>query len=209
LARLGVEVRTRTIVEAYDGTTVSLRGGEAVRAGTLVWAAGVKASPLPATLGLPLDPAGRVPVLPTLQTRQHKELFVIGDAARVDTPGGPVPALAPPAMQMGTTAAMNVRRLVDGETPAPFAYKDPGTMATIGRSAAVCAIHGVKLTGFPAWVVWLFVHLMQLVGFRNRVVVFVDWAWQYIFYRPASPIILEIGEGALQDKVLDQTAHRA
>ena len=209
LARLGVEVRTKTLVEAYDGATVRLRGGEMIAAGTLVWAAGVKSARLPATLGIPLDPAGRVPVHPTLQTRQHPELFVIGDAARVETPEGPVPALAPPAMQMGTTAADNVVRLLEGGSPRPFAYKDPGTMATIGRSAAVCAIHGLKLTGLAAWIFWLFVHLMQLVGFRNKIVVFVNWAWQYVFYTPASPIILEADEGALPGKVLDETARRA
>jgi NADH dehydrogenase len=205
LAHLGVEVRTQTIVESYDGETVRLRGGDAIRAGTLVWAAGVKASPLPATLGVALDPAGRVPVLPTLQMREYPDVFVVGDAAHLDTPSGPVPALAPPAMQMGRTAAQNLARSIAGQPLRPFVYKDPGTMATIGRKAAVCAIHGLKLTGFLAWLTWLFVHLMQLVGFRNRVVVFVDWAFQYIFYRPASPIILSIEEGALQNKVLDES----
>jgi NADH dehydrogenase len=209
LARLGVEVRTGTLVASYDGAAVRLRSGETIRAGTLVWAAGVKASPLPATLGVPLDLAGRVPVLPTLQMREHPHVFVVGDAAHLDTPSGPVPALAPPAMQMGRTAAENLARLIEGEPLRPFVYKDPGTMATIGRKAAVCAIHGLKLTGFVAWVTWLFVHLMQLVGFRNRVVVFVDWAFQYIFYRPASPIILSIEEDALHNKVLDESTPRA
>ena len=208
LAKLGVEVRTGTIVASYDGTTVRLRGGEAIPAGTLVWAAGVKASPLPGTLGVPLDRSGRVPVLPTLQMREFPHVFVVGDAAHLETPQGPVPALAPPAMQMGTTAAKNLARLVAGEPLKPFVYKDPGVMATIGRKAAVVAIHGLKLTGFPAWLFWLFVHLMQLVGFRNRVVVFVDWAFQYVFYRPASPIILSIEEDALQNKVLDEPARR-
>ena len=208
LERLGVEVRTGTLVDSYDGAVLRLRSGETIRAGTLVWAAGVKASPLPATLGVPLDPAGRVPVLPTLQMREHPHVFVVGDAAHLDTPSGPVPALAPPAMQMGRTAAENLARLVAGEPLRPFVYKDPGTMATIGRKAAVCAIHGLKLTGFAAWLTWLFVHLMQLVGFRNRVVVFVDWAFQYVFYRPASPIILSIEEVALQNKVLDESSPR-
>jgi NADH dehydrogenase len=209
LAHLGVEVRTGTLVESYDGTVVRLRSGEAIRAGTLVWAAGVKASPLPKTLGVPLDPGGRAPVLPTLQMREHPHVFVVGDAAHLDTPQGPVPALAPPAMQMGRTAAENLARLVAREPLRSFVYKDPGTMATIGRKAAVCAIHGLKLTGLAAWLTWLFVHLMQLVGFRNRVVVFVDWAFQYVFYRPASPIILSIEEGALQNKVLDEPSRRA
>jgi len=208
LVRIGVEVHTHTLVESFDGHTLTLRSGESLRAGTLVWAAGVRATPLPATLGIPVDSTGRVAVLPTLQTREHPEVFVVGDAARVDTPGGTVPAQAPPAIQMGRTAARNVANALAGRPLEAFAYKDPGTMATIGRKAAVASIHGIRITGFPAWIVWLFVHLMQLVGFRNRIVVFVDWAWQYVFYRPASPIILSIDEETLHSKVLDDSARR-
>ena len=214
LESLGVEVRRGTVVEDYDGKTVRLRGGETLRTPTLVWSTGVKAGALGATLGVPLDRAGRVPVTPTLQIEGYPEAFALGDAALLSTSEGPVPALCPPAIQMGRTAARNVRRLVDGAPLAPFVYKDPGTMATIGRSAAVCALGPVKLTGFPAGLMWLFVHLMQLVGFRNKVVVFVDWAWQYIFYRPASPLILEVARGGspddtFQHKELDDAAEKA
>jgi len=192
LARLGVEVRFGALVEGYDGRRIRLRGGETIDARTLVWAAGVRAGPLGASLGAPLGRAGRVTVEPTLQVPGHPEVYVIGDAAVVRAGDGEVPALSPPAIQMGECAARNIARAVASEPPVPFVYHDPGTMATIGRSAAVCAIAGFEFTGFFAWLVWLFVHLMKLVGFRNKIVVFVDWAWQYVFYRPASPLIVEV-----------------
>jgi NADH dehydrogenase len=208
LAKLGVEVRTGTIVASYDGTTVRLRGGEAIPAGTLVWAAGVKASPLPGTLGVPLDRSGRVPVLPTLQMREFPHVFVVGDAAHLETPQGPVPALAPPAMQMGTTAAKNLARLVAGEPLKPFVYKDPGVMATIGRKArrrrdprseahrlprvAVLAVrppHAARGVPEPR-------RRLRGLGVPVRVL-------------PAGlPIILSIEEDALQNKVLDEPARR-
>jgi NADH dehydrogenase len=191
LRRLEVEVRVDARVLDFDGRVVRLAGGETVLTRTLVWAAGVAAAPLGATLGVAVDGAGRVPVLPTLDVEGHPEVFVVGDAALARTAEGQVPALCPPAIQMGAAAARNVLHRLAGEPLEPFRYKDPGTMATIGRSAAVVSLGRLKLTGFPAWIVWLFVHLMQLVGFRNKLVVFVDWAWQYLFYTPASPLILE------------------
>jgi NADH dehydrogenase len=194
LARLGVDVRFGATVTAYDGETVTLAGGGAVPARTLVWAAGVTASALTATLRVPLHRSRRIIVEPTLEVRGFPDVYAIGDAAFVETPEGPAPMLAPPAMQMGTTAARNVLRRLAGEPLLPFVYKDPGTMATIGRSAAVCVVGGFQFRGLAAWLVWLFVHLMQLVGFRNRLVVITDWAWQYLFYRPASALILETGD---------------
>jgi NADH:quinone reductase (non-electrogenic) len=201
LRRLDVEVRLGARVVDFDGRVARLAGGETLSARTLVWAAGVAAAPLGGTLGVEVDAAGRIPVTPTLELRDHPEVFVVGDAALVRTADGTVPALCPPAIQMGAAAARNVLHRLAGRPLEPFRYKDPGTMATIGRSAAVVALGRLRLTGFPAWVVWLFVHLMQLVGFRNKLVVFVDWAWQYLFYTPASPLILE-GD-ALHDKELD------
>jgi len=211
LAKLGVEVRFGSVVTGYDGSTVTLKDGGTVAARTLVWAAGVKAGPLTGTLGVPLHRSGRVIVRPTLEVAGFPDVYAIGDAAYLETPGGPVPMLAPPAMQMGACAARNVIHTLEGTPLAEFRYKDPGTMATIGRSAAVAVVRGLKFRGLAAWLIWLFVHLMQLIGFRNKLVVLLDWAWQYLFYRPASALIVD-SEGAggpanadstLQYKVLD------
>ena len=191
LRGLGVEVQLAAALAGYDGATARLGDGSTVRARTLVWAAGVRSSPLTATLGVPCDRLGRVAVEPTLGVPGHPDVWIVGDAARVATPQGAVPMLIPPAIQMGACAARNVLHRLEGRPPEPFRYKDPGTMATIGRSAAVVHLGRVKLSGFPAWVFWLFVHLVKLIGFRNKLVVLVDWAWQYFFYRAASPLILD------------------
>jgi NADH:ubiquinone reductase (H+-translocating) len=196
LERLGVEVRFGATVIGYDGAYVNVTGAGRIAARTLVWAAGVRATPLLAKLGVPLHRSGRVIVEPTLQVPGRPEIYAIGDAAYLDTPDGSVPMLAPPAMQMGACAARNVILELSGAPPRPFRYRDPGTMATIGRSAAVAVLGGIKFRGLLAWLIWLVVHLMQLVGFRNRLVVFVDWAWQYLFYRPASPLIVEEPDAA-------------
>ena len=201
LKRLEVTLRLGVRVTGYDGARVTLADGSHLAAHTLVWSAGVSASPLTRSLGVPLHRSGRIVVTPALNVAGHPDIYAIGDAAYVETPEGGVPMLAPPAMQMGVLAARNIVPL------ASFRYKDPGTMATIGRSAAVAFIHGFKFRGFLAWLVWLFVHLMQLIGFRNKLVVLLDWAWQYLFYRPASPLIVDRGEGesTLQYKVLDKS----
>ena len=213
LTALGVDVRTVTAVSAFDGRTVRLASGGSLAVRTLVWAAGVKASPLTLELAVPTHRSGRVIVEPTLEVKGHPDVYAIGDAAYLETSAGPVPMLAPPAMQMGWCAARNVMHRVADEPLEAFTYVDPGTMATIGRSAAVVALGRFQFTGLLAWLVWLFVHLMQLVGFRNKLVVLVDWAWQYLFYRPASALILEVAEPAesrgtastLQDKELDKS----
>lgn len=205
LRKLHVEVLFGSQVQGFDGTTVRLAGGGTLAARTLVWAAGVRASPLTATLGVPLHRSGRIVIAPTLEVASARDVYAIGDAAYLETPAGPVPMLAPPAMQMGVAAARNIARRLRGEPLEPFRYRDPGTMATIGRSAAVAVLGRFQFRGFVAWLVWLFVHLMQLVGFRNKIVVLVDWAWQYLFYRPASALILERDE-TLQHKELDKTS---
>ncbi len=217
LERLGVEVRLGAVVSGYDGSEVRFADGASMAARTLVWAAGVMAGPLGATLGVPLHRSGRIVVEPDLTIAGHPDVFVIGDAAYLETPTGPVPMLAPPAIQMGACAARNVVRRNAGRPLEAFRYKDPGTMATIGRSAAVAVIRGLQFRGFLAWLVWLFVHLMQLVGFRSKLVVLVDWAWQYVFYRPASPLIVAAGEQAgpsppgatLRHKELDNAQTKA
>jgi NADH dehydrogenase len=128
-------------------------------------------------------------VEPTLQLAGHPEVYVIGDAAFLEAQGPSLPMMAPVALQMGETAAANIRRSLAGEPLAAFQYRDPGSLATIGRNAAVARIHGVSFTGFPAWVVWLVVHLIQLIGFRNRLFVLTNWAWDYFFYDRAVRLI--------------------
>lgn len=185
-----VEVRFGAAVAGYDGSAVALRGGGSIPARTLIWAAGIRAAGLVESLGVPLARQSRVPVTPSLQLAGHPEVFVIGDAAHLeDANGQPLPMLAPVAMQQAACAAANIRALLHGEPPQPFAYRDPGSMATIGRNRAVAQIGPLKLRGFLAWAAWLFVHLVQIIGFRNRLVVLVNWAWDYIFYDRAVRLI--------------------
>ena len=189
LWRKMVEVRHGAAVADYDGAVVRLRGGEVIPAHTLIWAAGAAAVSLTGRLGLPTAKQGRITVEPTLQVRGHPEVFVIGDAAYLEHDGEPLPMMAPVAIQQAETAAGNIARLVRGETPRAFRYRNPGTLATIGRNAAVAHIRGIAFTGFPAWVVWLVVHLIQIIGFRNKLFVLLNWAWDYFFYERASRLI--------------------
>ncbi|MGH7549060.1 MAG: NAD(P)/FAD-dependent oxidoreductase [Gemmatimonadales bacterium] len=184
-----VEVRFGAAVQDYDGTRVLLKGGEVVPAHTLLWAAGVKAVSLTARLGLPTAQQGRVVVTPALQVPNHPEVYVIGDAAYLETDGLPLPMMAPVAIQMAETATRNIVRQLSGEPPRAFRYKDPGQLATIGRNAAVAYIRGIGFKGFPAWVVWLIVHIIQLIGFRNKLLVLINWAWDYFFYERAARLI--------------------
>ncbi|HYR30452.1 MAG TPA: FAD-dependent oxidoreductase, partial [Gemmatimonadales bacterium] len=151
--------------------------------------AGVRAASLAAKLGLPTATQGRVRVEPTLQVAGHPEVYVIGDAAYVENDGKPLPMVAPVAMQMAQVAAQNIRRTIAGQPLVAFRFHDPGTLATIGRNAAVAYIHGFSFRGFPAWVVWLVVHLIQLIGFRNKLVVLINWAWDYLFYERGARLI--------------------
>ncbi len=183
LRRKGVEVRFGAAVSAFDGSTVRLRSGEAIAARTLIWAAGIQAAGVARALPLEKGSQGRVKVLPTLQAPGHAEVYVIGDAAYLeDAAGRPLPMLAPVAIQQGLCAAGNIARALAGEPQRAFRYRDPGTMATIGRGQAVAQIGPFKLSGLPAWLAWVVVHIYQLVGFRNRLVVMMDWAWNYIVY---------------------------
>jgi NADH dehydrogenase len=186
-----VEVRHGALVTGFDGRAATLKSGEVVPARTLIWAAGVQAAPLAKALGVPTAHLGRVKVEPTLQLAGHPEVFVIGDAAYLEAQGPSLPMMAPVAIQMGETVARSIRRLLAGDQAVPFVYKDPGSLATIGRNAAVARIHGVSFTGFPAWVVWLVVHIIQLIGFRNRLFVLTNWAWDYFFYDRAVRLITD------------------
>ncbi len=184
-----VEVRFGAAVEEFDGSQVRLKGGEVIPAGTLLWAAGVQAAGLTRRLGLRTARQGRVVVEPTLRVPGHPEVSVVGDAAYLEDAGQPLPMMAPVAIQMAETAAGNVLRALRGEPPRPFRYRDPGSLATIGRNAAVAYIRGIAFRGFLAWVVWLVVHLIQLIGFRNKLLVLINWAWDYFFYERAVRII--------------------
>jgi len=190
LERLGVEVRTRSMVTGVDAEGVGL-GAERLRARTVLWAAGVAASPLGRSLGTPVDRAGRVKVEPDLSVPGHPEVFVVGDLASFEQDGRPVPGVAPAANQMGAHAAANVLRLASGETSRPFRYVDKGSLATIGRRAAVAIIRGVKLWGLPAWLAWLGIHIFFLIGFRNRIVVVFEWALAYFTHQRNARLILD------------------
>ncbi|HLJ59905.1 MAG TPA: NAD(P)/FAD-dependent oxidoreductase [bacterium] len=178
LTRLGVEVRTSTIVTAVEPGVVRTRN-EALPAAVALWAAGVTSSPLGTQLGQ-VDRAGRIRVATDLSLPHHPEVFIVGDLAAFGAEdGSPLPALAAVATQQGTVAAANVWRSVRGSPRATFRYADKGTLATIGRRAAVAQFGRLHVSGFAAWVMWLFVHLLLLVGFRNRLAVLSEWAWAY------------------------------
>jgi len=185
LERLGVTVWPGRMVTAIDADGVSL-GAERITCKTVIWAAGVAASPLGAMLGAPLDRAGQVKVAPDLSVPGHPQVFIAGDLASVQG----VPAIAPAAKQMGRHAAQNVLRLMAKRPPVNFSYRDYGQLATIGRNAAVVVMGKLKLSGFPAWLVWLVAHIYFLINFRNRVVVMLDWGWAYFTYQRYARIIM-------------------
>lgn len=180
LEALGVEVRTNAMVSAIDEDGVTLTSGERIEAGTVLWAAGVAASPVGSLVG-EVDPAGRVLVESDLSVPGHPDVFVVGDLAAV--PG--VPGVAPAAMQMGRHAA---RVIMSGQRT-PFRYRDKGSLATIGRARAVADIKGFRFGGFAAWFAWLAIHIFFLIGFRNRFFVLVGWAWHYLTFRRGARII--------------------
>jgi NADH:ubiquinone reductase (H+-translocating) len=189
LERLGVEVRLDSMVTGISPDGVQV-GDERIPARNVVWSAGVAASPLGASLGAPTDRLGRVQVEPDLSVPGRPELFVIGDlAAFPHQTGRPLPGIAPVAIQQGKAAAANIRRTLAGRPRRPFRYFDRGTLATIGRGAAVGQIRRLNVTGLAAWLIWLFVHLMYLVGFRNRVAVFFEWAWSFVTWQRSARLI--------------------
>jgi NADH dehydrogenase len=196
LERLGVEVRTGQPVTQVGPGFVEI-GAERIDAETVVWAAGVAASPLGATLGAPLDRAGRVRIQPDLTIPGHPAVFVIGDLASLDGPNGkPYPGVAQVAIQMGKHAAANVTRAIEHQPLAPFHYRDLGNMATIGRASAVADFGWLELKGYLGWLSWAFVHILNLIGFRNRLVVFVQWAWAYFSYQRSIRLITGETEAA-------------
>jgi len=193
LTRLGIEIREGVAVTHIDAHGVML-GNERLDAGTIVWAAGVAASPLVATLGVPLDRAGRVLVEPDLSIPGHPEVFVLGDIARREEhEGQPLPGVALVAMQEGIYAANVVKQEVQRGGVAertPFRYHDLGQMATIGRSRAIAEFGRLRLAGYFAWWFWLIVHIYRLSGFRNRLSVLVQWAWSYMTFGRGARLIV-------------------
>jgi NADH:ubiquinone reductase (H+-translocating) len=191
LERLGVEVRFGQPVTAIAPDAVTV-GSEIIPANTIVWAAGVQASPLGRSLGVELARAGRVLVNPDLSIPGHPEIFVIGDMASLkDARGRPLPGVAQVAMQQGAWAAANILRAIEGKPARVFRYRDLGNMATIGRNSAVADIRGLRLTGFVAWLAWAFVHILNLIGFRNRVLVALQWLWDYLTFQRGARLITE------------------
>lgn len=189
LERLGVRVRTDALVTGVDRDAV-LAGQERIPARTVLWCAGVAASPLGQTLGLPLDRAGRVPIQPDLTIEGHPEVFVVGDMSSLkDDKGNPLPGQAPVAIQEGRWAAANLARAVAGEPMQPFRYVDEGTMATIGRSSAVAYWKGREWFGLIGWLIWSTVHIFRIIELKNRVFVFLRWIWAYLTYQRGARVI--------------------
>lgn len=199
LQKLGVQVRTSTRVKDLRRGEVALENGEIIHAENILWAAGVSATPLTQKLGVETDRAGRVKVNSDLSLPGHPAVFAIGDMALVlQADGNPVPGVSPAAMQM----ARHVARIIENELVAganaparlPFKYSDRGTMATIGRSAAVALIGRIKMSGWIAWLAWLFIHLIFLIGFRNKLVVLIQWTYSYFAYKRSARIITNLPE---------------
>jgi NADH dehydrogenase len=189
LGKLGVEIRTGMPVAAIDGEGVTL-GAERIVARTVLWAAGVAASPLARSLGVELDRQGRVPVLPDLRAPGIDNVYVAGDLASLRQDGKAVPGVAPAAKQMGAHVAHAIRARLRGGDPPSFRYRDYGNLATIGRMAAVVHLGKLELSGAIAWWFWLLAHVFFLIGFRNRLVVMLNWTWAYWTYQRAARIIL-------------------
>ena len=195
LEQMGVEVRTNAMVTNIEQGVVSI-GKEKIPAAVILWGAGVSASPLGKMLGVPTDKAGRVIVEGDLSIPGHPEVLVAGDLAAAKRHNGqPVPGVAPAAIQMGKFAARQIKRSVEGKPREHFEYWDKGSLATIGRSHAVADFPGkIHISGFLAWLGWLFIHLFFLIGFRNRLFVMTEWAWAYITYNHGARLITDIAE---------------
>jgi NADH:ubiquinone reductase (H+-translocating) len=191
LERLGIEVRTSTIVTDIDADVVEL-GSESIATRTVLWAAGVRASPLTAHLGVPLDKAGRVWVEEDLSTPDRREVFVVGDLIAKTQEGKPLPGVAQLATQSGRHVARMIKGDLVGRRREPFRYVDKGSMATIGRNKAVAKLGRLHFTGFAAWWLWLMVHVLALVGYRSRISVLIEWAFAYFTWQRGSRVILEV-----------------
>ncbi len=188
LSALGVEVRTGVMVTGVSAEAVQV-GDERIATCTVIWAAGVAASPLAKSLGVPLDRAGRVQVEADLTIPGHPEAYAVGDLAAFNQGGKPLPGVAPVAIQEGRAAADNIWRSVRGEPRRAFWYRDRGTLAIIGRGAGIADLGWIHLSGLPAWLAWLFIHIFFLIGFQNRLLVMTQWAWSYVTYQRSARLI--------------------
>jgi len=199
LRDLGVEVITCAVVTRINDHEVCV-GDTTIPTRTILWAAGVQASPLAKSLSVPLDRAGRVLVEPDLSIPGHREVFVIGDLAAVKNDDGSlVPGVAPAAIQEGIHTAKNIVRILNDQATLPFRYRDKGSLATIGRAAGVADFGRIKLSGFIAWAAWLAIHIFFLIGFRNRVLVILQWAWAYLTYQRGARLITGKVEPLMKD----------
>jgi NADH dehydrogenase len=200
LREMGVEVRTSAMVTNVGPDSVTV-GNEKVPATVVLWGAGVAASPLGKMLGAPTDKAGRVLVGPDLTVPGHPEIFIVGDLAAAKMENGQfVPGVAPAAIQMGRFAARQIRRSLEGKSREPFHYVDKGSLATVGRSKAVADFGKLHFSGYFAWLAWLFVHLLFLIGFRNRIMVMMEWAWAYVTYNQGARLITETAYEAAEEQ---------
>lgn len=183
LKNKNVDVRLNTKMLGFNGQRVTLDGGSVIETQTLVWTAGAKAAEIIDALPAEKASMGRVRINLTLNLPQYPEAFVIGDASYLTNGNGqPLPMLSTVAIQQGQAAAKNIRLMMEGKEPMTFHYKDPGLLATVGRNAAVARIFGISFSGFIAWVIWVFLHIYRIIGFRNRLIVMFNWAWDYFFY---------------------------
>ena len=185
LEKMGAEVRLGAKVAQVTPSAVIMKDNDNIFAKTVVWTAGVRGEPLAGISGIPITTDGRVTVNETLQAPNHPEIYVIGDLASIKEEKRILPMFAQVAIQSGITSAQNILRQVDRQEPQPFHYHDRGSMITIGRKAAGVAIGSRTFTGFFAWIIWLVIHLFNLIGFRNRVMVLINWAWDYLLYERA------------------------
>lgn len=190
LSGIGVDVRLRAPVSRLTPGLLCLADGSEIPTETVVWTAGVRGETFTGGAGIPARGDGRIPVGPTLQVAGHPEIYVVGDLSYFEQDGRPLPMVAPVAAQEGTAAARNIARSIAGHAPFPFRYRDPGSMVILGRNAAVARMRGLSLTGFPAWLLWVGVHIFKLIGFRNRLLVLINWAWDYFFFERAVRLIL-------------------
>ena len=183
LKNKNVEIMLNTRLVDFNGLQITLADGGQIPTQTLIWTAGVRAAEITDRLGVEQAGSGRVRVAASLQIKDHAEVFVIGDAAYLENGNGqPLPMLSTVAIQQGKVTAQNIQKILKGQIPEPFHYKDPGLLATIGRNAAVARIWGLSFSGFIAWLIWVFLHIFRLIGFRNRLLVLINWAWEYFFY---------------------------
>lgn len=193
LQRMGAQIRLGAVVSEIKRESVLLKDGTVIPTETVIWTAGVRGDTLAQTSGLPVARAGRVEVQPTLQVPGYPSVYVVGDLAYVEEDGRPLPMVAPVAVQEGVAAAQNILRQISGEEQLPFRYNDRGTMAAIGRNAAVARLGTRSFTGFIAWLLWLVVHLFNLIGFRNRLLVMLNWSLDYFLFERAVRFIFPSG----------------